>query len=120
MAPTIIAETEGTKHLTAGKMKKNASKRPEWCKKTARDIETNAVGVDGAPEVVLAATYELNNYVEEDVNEFNLPKFIKYREDWSSDDYSSAPPPRLLKRDNSDEETCSEATIAIKEKLNFA
>ena len=66
------------------------------------------------PEIVLTSTDELRDYVEEDANEFNPPKFIKCGEDWSSDDDSSAPLPPLLKCGNSDEETCSEASIELK------
>ena len=93
---------------------KNATKRTEWLKKAARRIETNDVGVDSAPEEVLTAMNESHNYAEEDANDFNIPTLIKYGENWSSDEDSLVLPPPLLNRNNSDEGTCSEASMELK------
>ena len=67
-------------------------------------------------ETVLAAMDESRDCVEEDAHEFNPPKLIKCGEDRNSDDNRSAPPPSLLNLYNSDEETCSEASIELKRK----
>jgi len=88
---------------------KNAARRPSWWKKGARNIETNAVGMDGPPEIVLA-NMDYCYETDDEMNTVTPPRMIKYEDGWSSDDDSSTPPPPLICRvhgDSSDEESLS-------------
>ena len=107
---------------------KNSSKRPQWWTKTARNIETNAVGHDGTPEIVLSILDETNVHkkyeatsesdsdedeIDNEANENVPPKLTLPDDDWSSSDESSTPPPPLTKYipgDSSDEDESDDDT----------
>jgi len=89
--------THGHKAKECWALDRNADKRPKWWKNKVRGVETNAVGVDGPPEIVLTAINKDDDETNIDytVDKYTPPKLEMY----PSDDESEDEMPMLYERE---------------------